>query len=564
MAAAKNQIVVTIDARLADGHRIGVKIENLTGHLPGFLNFPVWTPGSYLVREYARHITRFVGGKKVAKNTWRLMPEQKAVSFEVYAFERTVRTSYLDGNYATLVGATLLPFLPGSFTVRFLFPEHWNLAASALPLKKKRAGTWEAKVRDYDQWIDSPVVAAASGYGGHTRYRARGIAHDLVWVGTECARPLAAIAKDCATISETILKFFGGAPFRRYVTLLHFGHKLYGGLEHRDSQLSQFDGGALGDSKEYENFLGLFAHEYFHAWNVKSLRPEALGPFDYFQENYTEDLWFAEGLTNYFDELVLLMAKLVEPATYWKRRAKALSQGLDGFPAHKRRSLAESSFDAWIRYYRPDEDSANTDVSYYLKGEQLGLCWDALLQKKSRGRWNLAKLMRAFWQEFGISAEENLATARAGYTREELLIFAEKVTKIPQRRIVENWVSARATLPWKEALKTLGAEAKEKVSDPCSHLLGMAVQAKGTTVSRVYSDSAAERAGIATGDEILALGSDRCVDQDSLNAVLKKQIKAGGRLKVTLSRLNKLMVLDIAPRSHAAIGIEIECASAKK
>jgi predicted metalloprotease with PDZ domain len=560
MAAKKNKIVVTIDARLADSHRLRVTIQNQSGALPSFLSFPVWTPGSYLVREYARHITNFVGAKKISKNTWQVSPEKDSVSYEVYAFEKTVRTSYLDGNYATLVGATILPALPDSFEVKFLFPTHWNLAASALPIKKVQPGCWSAKVLDYDQWIDSPLIAAAPGYGAHTRYRVKGISHELAWVGTECARPLHDITKDCEKICTTVINLFGGAPFTKYVTLLHFGHKLYGGLEHRDSQLSQFDGGALLDQKEYENFLGLFAHEYFHAWNVKSLRPEALGPFDYFNENYTEDLWFAEGLTNYFDELILLQAKLVTPATYWKRRCKALSQSLDGFPAHKRRSLAESSFDTWIRYYRPDEDSHNTDVSYYLKGEQLGLCWDALLQKKSRGRWNLAKLIRAFWRHYGITAQEILHSAKPGYTREDLLNFAEKITKIPQRRTVENWVASRSILPWKDALKTLGIKINEKISEPATHLLGLSLQTKGTAaaITRVYSDSAAERAGLAVGDEILALGDDRCVDLESFNALLKKHCKNNRNLRLTVARLNKLLILEASPRPHRSLGIEIE------
>lgn len=563
--AKKNTFQVIIDARRAETHRLHISIRALDGAMPSQVVFPVWTPGSYLVREYSRHITGFKGGTKSSKNTWRIDAKAKELSYEVYAFERTVRTSFLDANYATLVGATLLPLLSGSFSVTLLFPTHWNLAASALPLKRSAAGTWKTEVRDIDQWIDSPIIAAAPGYGGSARYRSGGITHELAWVGMECAKPLGEIAKDFTKICDTVLRFFGGAPFKHYTTLLHFGHKLYGGLEHRDSQLSQFDGGAIGDRKEYENLLRLFAHEYFHAWNVKSLRPEALGPFDYSRENYTEDLWFAEGLTDYFDEMIPYLAKLTSKEAYWKSRCKGISQSNDALPAHKRRSLAESSFDAWIRYYRVDEDSVNTDVSYYTKGAQLGLCWDAYLQKKSRGRWTLAKLMRAFWKEFGISATEDLRAAKPGYSRQELLHFAERITKIPQAALVESWVKLHAPLPWQEALQIFKVEWKEKISDFSTHYFGAQLLAKNGAlqIAKVYSESAAEQAGLSVGDDILAIGSDRVTELDAFPAILKKYSHQR-KLNLTIARLNKIKKIEIAPRKHGYLGQEIEFMGVKK
>lgn len=550
----KPSLHVTIDARHPETHRLFVKIS---GNLPPVLSFPVWTPGSYLVREYSRHITGFRGGRKISKNKWAVTANAREVSYEVYANERTVRTSFIDENYAALVGATLLPLLEGRFRVTLLLPTRWGHVGSALRFKRQSPGRWEAVARDSDHWIDSPIVASAPGYGGETSFRSGGIQHRIVWAGTECARPLPALARDCKKIFDATIRMFGGAPFRRYDCLLHFGSGLYGGLEHRDSQLSQFDGSLLGEKKNYDNLLRLIAHEYFHAWNVKSLRPEALGPFRYEQENYTEDLWFAEGLTDYFDDWIVWKAGLIETKAYWQARLKDAQAMQDGLPGHKRRSVAESSFDAWIRYYRPDEDSWNTDVSYYSKGALVAWCWDAWLVKRSRGRWDLARLIRAFWKEFGVDAEAPLAEARPGYTRAELFAFAEKVTKLKQRELVESWVTARRPLPWRDAARAFGVKVKENVSNRLLHESGIQLQWRGTQAlaAKVAAGSAAEAAGISAQDEILAIGADRLVEADKAEALWQKH--AGrGPVVLTISRLGKLMHRRLRSRRHGGLGVD--------
>jgi len=554
----KNPFFVTLDARNANSHRIFVTITAQERcSFPSLLQFPIWTPGSYMVREYSRHITKFQGGEKINKNSWRISADIKKISYEVYCFERTVRTSYLDDNYAALVGATLLPILGKNFTVKILFPHDWSFVSSALNFKKDRAGEWHANIRDDDHWIDSPIVAARPGFGARGKFALKGINHEIAWVGSQCEKSMKELERDFSKIASVVLGIFNKAPMKNYHFLLHFGAKLYGGLEHRDSQLSQFDGSTLNDEKEYKNFIRLIAHEYFHSWNVKSLRPKPLGPFKYFEENYTEDLWFAEGITDYFDDIIPFKAGFLSEKEFLEERFDDIKTMNDFLPGHSRRSLKESSFDAWIRAYRPDEDSANTDISYYSKGSILGWCWDAHLQKKSRGKWTLEKLMRSFWEKYGIDAYEPLSTARPGFTRNELLLFAEKITKIPQKTLVESWVVSRKPLPWRDAAKFFHTSWMEKIADPTQYYLGMQIQWKASqaTVQKVYANSAAEKAGLCPGDEILAIDNYRVSEQQKIKTLLRPAA-LGKKVNLCISRSDRVSIFSLSPFKHKDLGMD--------
>lgn len=548
-----------IDLTSPRSHRAQVTLESLAEELPPLLQFPSWTPGSYLVREYARHVTLLEPADKTSKNEWRLRGKPRKASWEVYCFERTVRTSFLDEHYCALVGATLLPVLRAPFEVELRLPRNWSAPASALKFRKVGAGRYRALVANADDWIDKPIVAHAPGFGATGRFRVNGITHHITWVGPECSRSMKELSASFEKIVRATIRMFGGAPFKEYWFLLHFGHKLYGGLEHRDSQLSQFDGAALRETGDWNRFIKLVAHEYFHSWNVKSLRPAALGPFDYFRENYTPDIWFAEGLTDYFDDIIPLEAGLYTKADHDKARLKDVSLFPDGHQGHFRRSLAESSFDAWIRYYRPDEDSINTDVSYYGKGAVLGWCWDAHLRKASRGKWSLGRLMKEFYREFGVDAYEPLVDARPGFTREELLRFAEKKTGVAQRRLVESWVTERKPLPWKAAARYFGVKVKETVSVPGLHWLGAATQwkdGKGSLLN-VLSGGAAEAAGLAPHDELLAVGGVRVADAEKFSLALKNAMRAGREIEFVVGRLDRVMVRKVRWRRHPGIGVDV-------
>lgn len=559
-------LLVKLDLRNASSHRVQITIEaRANAMLPSLLRFPVWTPGSYMVREYSRHITGLPVGTKIDKNTWRVPSGAKKISYEAYCFEPTVRTSFLDNRYAALVGATLLPVLGESFDVEITLPRGWKHVASALSFRKK-GNRWTAHVTDDDRWIDAPILAWRDGFGATGSFITGRKKHKIAWVGSDCARSMKELTRDFKKISETVLKMFGGAPFKDYTFLLHFTNS-GGGLEHRDNQLSQFDGTKLADPKGYASFLRLIAHEYFHAWNVKSLRPVALGPFNYFQENYTEDLWFAEGLTDYFDDLIPLQAGLMSQEWFLKSRLQTVVNATDGYPSHKRRSVAESSFDAWIRGYRSDEDSDNTDVCYYDKGSLLAWCWDAHLQKKTRKRWTLAKLLKAIWREFGIDADEPLHSARPGYTRNEILDFAERITKVKQKALVESWVSKRTILPWREAAAFFGVKFKEKVTDSFLHRTGASLKwpaaANAPVVNFVASGSAAEQAGLSANDELLAVNGIRVHNKEVLTNITDNRFKDGKDWNLLIAKNGKVLEVDVRTQSHKALGTTLELESKK-
>jgi len=549
---------VTVDLRKPETHRALVTLEASNDDLPPLLQFPVWTPGSYLVRDYSRHVTLLEPADKISKNEWRVRGKPRKVSYEVYCFERTVRTSFLDERYCALVGATLLPVLHAPFSVELLLPKSWPILSSALKFRKKGPGRFVCIVENEDDWIDKPIVACAPGFGGVGRFRTRGITHHIAWVGSECARPMKELQSSFEKIANATVKMFGNAPFKEYWFLLHFGQKMYGGLEHRDSQLSQFDGAALRETADWNRFIKLVAHEYFHSWNVKSLRPQALGPFDYFKENYTQDIWFSEGLTDYFDDIIPLAAGIYSQKDHDKARLKDISLFPDGHPGHFRRSLAESSFDAWIRYYRSDEDSINTDVSYYGKGAVLGWCWDAHLRKHSKGKWSLARLMREFYRHFGIDAYESLKTAKPGFTRDALLKFAEEETGIPQRRLIDSWVTCRKPLPWRAAAHFFNLKFSENVITPGLHFLGLNTTWLGRgIITSVLSGSAAEEAGLAPQDEVLAVNGVRVTEADKFALTLKSALREGREIELLVSRMDRVLTRQVRWRKHEGMGVDL-------
>ena len=511
-----------------------------------------------MVREYSRHITKFRGGAKVNKNTWRLNANSKKIQYEVYCFERTVRTSFVDENMALLVGATLLPLLPEPFEIQLLLPKSWKFVSSALKFRKIGAGKWQAKVKDMDEWIDSPIVSAHSDFGGVTRFTSRGISHYFTWVGIKPAIDYKQMVKDVKKICDHIQKMFTYTPFTSYHYLVDFFPNTYGGLEHRSSQFDQFDNIAMEDKEKYKKYMGLIAHEYFHAWNVKSLRPEALGPFDYLEENYTDELWFAEGLTAYFDEKIVFDCGLMTKDEYANARRKDANDLKDGYPGHARRSVAESSFDAWIRLYRRDEDWFNTDVNYYVKGAQVAWCWDAYLEKKTRKRWNLARLIKSLHKQFGIRADENLREAQPGYSRAEIFEYAEQVTGI-SHKVVRTWVESHRPLPWKDAAKHFKIPLKEKVTSPNLHWMGVGFQVdrQPLTVKTVFSGSTGEAAGISCGDELLAIEDAHVRNTKALHRTLTA-LTTKKQLMLTISRGDRIFRKRVQLKKHAGIGVDWE------
>ncbi len=371
------------------------------------LLMPVWTPGSYLVREFERHVQDFAADAngraldwtKVNKNTWRVKTSGARVwraTYRVYANELSVRTSELNSDHAFWNNAALLMYRDGSInapaTLRILPAPGWKIA-TGLPAVAGEPNTFHAE--NFDILYDSPVECSNFK---QIDFQVRGVPHRIVIDGDgnyDQNRMLAGVQK----IVETEVALFGDIPYHDYTFILHLRANTGGGLEHLNSTALGFSRNGFAKEEGYRSFLYLVAHEFFHLWNVKRIRPDALGPFDYTKENYTRLLWVAEGVTDYYGQIMPRRAGLISDQTYLDQLAKRI-QSFEETPGRLEMSAEEASFDSWIKLYRPDENSVNSAISYYDKGELLGLLLDLDIRRRTHGAKSLDDVMRYLYDEF--------------------------------------------------------------------------------------------------------------------------------------------------------------------
>ncbi len=386
---------------------------------------PAWTPGSYLVRDYARFVDRVVlrdskGAalpiRKLDKQRWQVpaLASGGSLSYRVFGNELTVRTNHVDSNHAQLIGAATFMYLEQGLQrpleLRFEgFPESWHVATSL------SAGNGIWKATDYDELVDSPIELGT--FRRHT-FHALNADFELAITGDHNGDE-ARMVEGARKIVTEAGGIFGGFPFDRYTFLLTFSPKAGGGLEHRNSTLLLSDAFRFDKTSGYEALFGLISHEFFHVWNVKRMHDPALGPFDYRGENYTFLLWFHEGFTDYMDNLIALRAGVIAWPTVAKEWAKRWTENGQRSGRHEQ-SLEEASFDAWIRFYKPSEFTSNSTVNYYEGGALVGLMMDADLRVGSKGSKGLQDLFVLLWQRHG---ERGLTDADIRRAYEELSGF---------------------------------------------------------------------------------------------------------------------------------------------
>lgn len=393
-----------------------------------FVKMPVWTPGSYLVREFEKSVESMQGmadQKKVMpvktdKNTWKFSigkAKKLKVSYLVYAYEFSVRTSFIDADQALLnptsicVFAKGLEHLPGTLSVDL--PAAYNKISTAL----EQADDSTFRFSHYDELADSPIQL---GNHEELKFDVNGIPHVVAMVGRNNANN-ARFIKDLKHICEVMTRIVGEHPCKKYLFIVQNTESGGGGLEHLNSTVVVMNRFAWNDEARYRSFLGLCAHEYFHLWNVKRIRPIELGPFNYNHENHTELLWVAEGITSYYDELAMLRAGLVSEKEFLTTLENYIND-LENRPGSRVQTLAESSWDAWIKEYRPNENSKNTTISYYAKGLVVAALLDAEISAASGGKKNLDDLMKLLWQQyyktlnrgFSVAEFEKAASETAG------------------------------------------------------------------------------------------------------------------------------------------------------
>ena len=499
-----------------------------------------WTPGSYLVRDYARFVDRVrrlsgrreVPLEKLDKQRWSLPAGRGdlVVRYRLYANELTVRTNHVDSQHAQLIPAATFLYLEGQpdrpTELRFEgFPAGWKVA-SALP---KRAGAWFAA--DLDTLLDSPFEL---GTFRTRRFETGGTAFELAFTGSHNGDE-ARITEATRKIVEAAGGIFGGFPFKRYLFLFTFAPKLRGGLEHRDCTSLISDSHAFDRPEGYHALHQLVAHEFFHAWNVKRLHAAALGPFDYARENPTKLLWFHEGLTSFMEHLLVLRAGVVPWSHTAKELARCWGEQVQR-PGRLEQSLEESSWDAWIRLYKPHEFSPNSSISYYDKGELVAWLMDAELRLGSRGRAGLPELFAWMWERHGErglvdtdirEAFAALSGTAPGPFWDAYISGREELDPAPIRRAYGLILEARA--PW----EGLGPEERQ---DPealrrARAWTGLLLASGGTTVLNVLPGSPAAQAGLSFGMEIIAVDGWRT----TTSAEVLRGLAApgpGGRVRV--------------------------------
>jgi predicted metalloprotease with PDZ domain len=535
-----------------------------------------WIPGSYMIREFARHVVSIraesrgkpVAIEKLDKHTWRAhaCAGPLTVSCEIYARDSSVRGAYLDTRQAFFNGACVFLRPRGRedapCELEILRPRgaryrNWIVVTAMPRAEAKLHGFGSYAAADYDELIDHPVAMGELTLAG---FRARGVPHDVAIAGRHRA-DMPRLARDLKRLCEHHIGFFGGvAPMRRYVFLINALGEGYGGLEHRASTalLCSRDDlprhGEPGVGERYRTFLGLASHEYFHTWNVKRIKPAAFAPYDLDRENYTTLLWAFEGITSYYDDLALVRSGLIAVGDYLELLARSITSYLRG-PGRSRQSLAQASFDAWIKYYRPDENSPNATVSYYVKGSLVALCLDLLIRDRTRGRKSLDDLMRALWRRHGLTG---IGVAEDGVER-----LAEEVTGLELRRCFDDWLRSTRELPLKELLSSHGVRLElrpqESSSDKGGRPAGskdawglamLGVRIEGDRVTHALDGGAAQEAGIAAGDAIVAVDGLR-PGRAGLDALLAKR-KAGESVAIHAFRRDELLEFEVRLKAAPA------------
>ncbi|MBB5189926.1 putative metalloprotease with PDZ domain [Silvimonas terrae] len=535
---------------------------------------PVWIPGSYLVREFARNIVSISAsckGKpvtltKLDKHSWQAEPVKGKleISYRVYAWDLSVRGAYLDETRGFFNGTSTFLAVKGQeqwpCTVELVAPAgvQWHVATS-LPVDGARVGEYGLyKAADYDELIDHPVEM---GVFSDIRFKACGVPHEVVIAGRH-RTDMKRLKRDLKKICEYQIKLFGEpAPFDRYVFMSMVTGDGYGGLEHRASTALMVSRDDLPLEHEvaakagYRQYLGLCSHEYFHTWNVKRIKPAAYAPYDLYSENYTRLLWAFEGITSYYDDLTLVRTGLITVQEYFDLLAQTLT-GVERGAGRKRQNLEEASLDAWVKYYRQDENSPNAIVSYYTKGALAALCLDLTIRQRSKGKKSLDDVMRTLWQRFGKDFYASKGGKGVGEAEWESI--ASEVAGFDLKDFFDLALRSTEELPIASLLAQVGVETQLRVTaggtdkggwkeiTAAGNSIGarVAAEAGGVKLTHVLEGGAAQKAGLAAGDVLVALNGLR-ITAGNLDTALGSYA-AGSEVQIHAFRRDELSVRKLA------------------
>ncbi len=516
------------------------------------LTMPSWSPGSYLLREYGRHVQRFaaadadgapLAAAKISRNTWRVdlggARQSVTVSYRLFCHDLNVRANHVEDTHAFLNGPSVFMRVDGRadepLTVEIRAPfEGWRIHTGLSPVDGPRTPSGAARFQaaDYDELVDCPFLL---GPFDPIVFEAAGTQHRLVLVGPNNA-PVERLTADMARTVEATGGFFGGdIPYSDYLTIVLHSDGARGGLEHRNSTVLMFPQHGYANDEGYEDFITLFSHEHFHVWNVKRIRPDTLGPFDYANENYTRALWIMEGFTSYYENILLLRAGLMTPKRFLDLLGKRIG-ALQTTPGRALHALEEASFDAWIKLYRPDESTPNTTVSYYLKGEIVALALDLTLRHLTKGARSLDDLMRDLWARFKATG--------AGFPEADFQGYVEAIADADLDPFFTSYVRGTDEIDYDALLTPFGLRLAP-AAQAAPVWLGAQTSNVGDRVvlSSVLTGSPAALAGLYAGDELVALDGFK-VDRNTLKPTLDR-LSPGQALTAHVFRRGQLRQADL-------------------
>jgi predicted metalloprotease with PDZ domain len=516
------EYTVVLDAPQTQTFQIRMRIRGIASKSLD-VALPVWRQGKYTILNPAstiRSVTavsdsgRILPINKTDKTTWRIEPGGAAeviVSYTVYANSIEDRTRHVDDTHAFLSGATVFMYVPDrredEISVHLEAPSDWRVACG---LKHDASNPRTLLAPSYDVLIDSPIEI---GIHESLSFEVDGKPHDVVIWG-DVKYDAEKLERDLAKIIKAEAAIFGDMPYERYVFMFHVAPGLRGGTEHLNSTIMQCPARAFEDENQYQKLLCLAAHEMFHTWNVKRLRPAALRHIDLAKENYTDLLWFCEGTTSYYDELIPVRAGLASPQTFFADLAESIYQRR-ARPGMRMQTVAEASFDAWIKFGTSSPDDVNANVSYYDTGSLCSLLLDLELRKRSRNRASLDLLMRDMYEKFPPEGP--------GFTADDLRAAASRLSDFPFDQFFERYIFGAQRFPFEDLFDVVGLEMVAKDNMPHSYIgLGLQDDGDKCMVRMVLSDGPAYVAGVNPGDEVISLNGRRFKAADLMTFVDKR------------------------------------------
>lgn len=520
------------------------------------LKLPAWIPGSYMIRDFARHIVQIdafecAAGKpqtrskaprlplqKLDKHTW-VLPDNldsgALIRYQVYAWDLSVRGAHLDQTHGFFNGTSVFLAVVGQteapVSVEILPPtgkayKNWRLATTMPSAGAKEWAFGAYQAADYDELIDHPIEMGVFQNAG---FKAGGAHHEIVITGAETV-DMKRLIVDLKPVCEAQIKLFdpktGRAPVERYLFLTMAVGQGYGGLEHRASTAlicKRADlpfAGMTGQPEGYRTFLGLASHEYFHTWNVKRIKPAVFAPYELDAETYTDLLWVFEGFTSYYDDVMLARTGVVTPEDYLELVAKTITR-IEGGAGRHLQSIAASSFDAWTKFYRQDENAPNSIVSYYGKGALVALSLDLTIRQKSKGKRSLDDVMRLMWQRYGQTFERD----GKGIPEDEMPALIKEATGVRLDKEIAQWAYGTEDLPLERLLRTFGVKLTRERKREEPVWLGCRFSNAGgqCKITHVLSDGPAHQAGLAAGDVIVAIDNLKVDSEKTLTDLLARR-----------------------------------------